>query len=61
MFLLFKKIFIGLLTGLFNGYNHTKSVSLSNQKCETQLTLINSRRNEYSQKFHYYPLSVKLD
>ena len=42
MFLLFKKIFIGLLTGLFNGSNHTKCVSLSNQKCETQLTLINS-------------------
>ena len=31
---------------------NTKYVSLSNQKCETQLTLINSHRNEYSQKFH---------
>ena len=27
----------------------------------TQPTLINLRRNEYSQKFHYYPFAVKLD
>ena len=28
-----KKVFIGLLTGLVNGSNHAKCVSLSNQKC----------------------------
>ena len=32
MFGLIKKMFIGLLTGLVNGSNHTKYVSLSNQK-----------------------------
>ena len=28
-----KRTFIGLLTGLVNGSNHTKYISLSNQKC----------------------------
>ena len=32
MFVLIKKKFIGLLTGLVNGSNHTKCVSLSNYK-----------------------------
>ena len=32
MFELITKILIGLLTGLVNGSNHTKCVSLSNQK-----------------------------
>ena len=49
MFVLIKKIFIGLLTALVNGYNHTTCVSLSNQKCMTQPTLINLHPNEYSQ------------
>ena len=40
MFGLIKKIVIGLLTGLVNGSNHTKCVSLSNQKCMIQLTLL---------------------
>ena len=29
MFRFIKKVFIGLLTGLVNGYNHTECVSLS--------------------------------
>ena len=49
MFGLIKKIFIGLLTGLVNGSNHTKGVSLNNQKYEIQPTLINLRPNQYSQ------------
>ena len=61
MFGLYKKIFIGLLTGLVNGSSHTKCVSLSNQKCMIQPTLINLHLNEYSQEFHYYPFAVKLD
>ena len=36
-------------------------MSLSNQKCMTQPTLINLYPNEYSQEFHYYPFAVKLD
>ena len=61
MFGLIKKIFIGLLTDLVNGFNHTKCVSLSNQKCMIQPTLINLHPNEYSQEFHYCPFAVKLD
>ena len=51
MFGLIKKIFIVLLTGLVNGSNHTKYVSLSNQKCNIQPTLINLHPNEHSQQF----------
>ena len=57
MFGLNKKIFIELLAGLINGSNHTKCVSLSNQKCMTQINL-SLQSNEYSQGFHYYPFSV---
>ena len=35
-----KKIFMGLLAGLVNRYNHTKCFSLSNQKCLFKRTLI---------------------
>ena len=61
MFGLIKRIFIRLLTGLVNGSNHTKCVSLSNQKCMTQTSLINSHPDEYSQQSHYYLFVVKLD
>ena len=53
MFGLIKKIFIGLLTDLVNGSNHTKCLSLSNQKCMTQPALINLHPNKCSQKFYY--------
>ena len=58
IFGLIKKIFIGLLTGLVNGSNHTKCVSLINQKCKTHPTLINLHPNEYSQEFHCYTFVV---
>ena len=61
MFGLFKKIFIGLLTGLVNASNQTNCVLLINQKCEIQTTLISFNSNEYNEEFHYYPFSVKLD
>ena len=61
MFGLIKNIFNGLLSGLVNGYNHTKCVSLINQKCQIQPTLTNLHPNEYSQEFHCYPFVVKLD
>ena len=61
MFGLIKKIIIGLLTGLVNGSNHTKCVSLSNQSCMIQPTLTNLHPNEYSQEFHYYRFTVKFD
>ena len=52
---------MGLLINIVNASNHTKCVSLSNQKCEIQPTFINLHPNEYSQEFHYYPFTVKLD
>ena len=54
-------MFIGLLTSIVNASNHTKCVSLSNQKCTTQSTLINLHPNEYSQALRYYPFAVNLD
>ena len=56
-----KIMFIVLLSSIVNASNHTKCVSLSNQKCEIQPTFINLHPNEYSQEFHYYPFTVKLD
>ena len=41
MFGIIKKMFIVLLSNILNGSNHTKYVSLSNQKCMVQSTLIN--------------------
>ena len=35
---------------IVNASNYTKYLSLSNQKCMTQSTLINSHPNEYSQE-----------
>ena len=61
MFELIKKIFIVLLSNIVNASNHAKWISLSNQKCEIQPTLLNLHPNEDSQEFHYYPFSVKLD
>ena len=52
---------IGLLTSIVSASNHTKCVSLNNQKCMTQPTLINSHPNEYSHRIHYYPFAVNLD
>ena len=45
MFVLVRKMFIELLIGLVNGSNHIKCVSLSNQKCMIQPTLINVHPN----------------
>ena len=61
MFGIIKKMFIVLLSNIVDGSNHTKRVSLRNQKCISQSTLINLHLNEYSQKFRYYPFAVKLD
>ena len=60
MFGLINEIFIRLLISIVNASNHTKCVSLSNQRCLSQHTLINLHPNEYCQEFHYYPFAVKL-
>ena len=61
MFGLIKKMFLGLLTDVVSASNHTKCVSLSNQKCGIELALINLHQNEYIQELHYYPFPFKLD
>ena len=61
MFRIIKKIFIVLLSNILIRYNHTKCLSLSNQKCMTQTFVINLHPNECSQEFHSYPFQVKLD
>ena len=61
MFKVIKKIFMGLLISIVNESNHANCVSLSNQKCMIQPTLINLHPNEYSQGFHYYLFSVNLE
>ena len=54
-------IFILVLSSIVNASKHTKCVSLSNQNCKIQTTLIYLHLNEYSQEFHYYPFAVKSD
>ena len=61
MFGFIKKIFIGLLASVVSACSHTKWVSLSNQNCMTQLTIINLHPNEYTQRLPYYPFVVNLD
>ena len=59
---LFKKIFSRLLTSVVvSASSHRKCVSLSNQICKIQPTLINLYPNEYKQELGYYPFAVKLD
>ena len=54
-------MFVVLLTSIVNTSKHTKWVSLCNQKCMSQPTLINLHPNKYSHEFYYYPFVVKLD
>ena len=61
MFGLIKETVTRLLINIVNVSNHTKCVLLSNQRCTIQPTLINLHPKEYSQEFHYYSFSVKLD
>ena len=52
----------GILTNIIvNVSNHTKCLSLSNQKCGIPPTLIIVHPNEYSQELHYNPFAVKLN
>ena len=61
MFRFIKKMFIVLLASIVNSSNHTKCVSLSNQKCDIQPTLINLHPSECNQQLHYYSFVAKLD
>ena len=50
MFEIIKTIFTVSLTRIVNASNHTKCVSLSNQKCKIQPTLINLHPYKYSRE-----------
>ena len=54
-------MFIVLLAITVNASNHTKCVSLSNQKCKIQPIIINLHPNGYNQELHSYPYVFKLD
>ena len=62
-----KQVFIGLsgfsesLASIFNASSHTKSISLNNQQCMIQTTLINLYLNEHTQGLRYYAFAVNLD
>ena len=49
MFGTIRKMFIVLVSSIINASHHTKCVSLSNQKCEIQPTLMNLHPNQCSQ------------
>ena len=53
-------MFVMLLARILSASNHAKCMSLRNQKCITQPTLINLHLNEYSQELHYYPFVFNL-
>ena len=54
-------MFIVILTGIVNASSHKICVSLSNQKCDVQPTLLNIHLNEYNQELHCDPFAIKLD
>ena len=60
MFRIIKRMFIVLVSSIVNASNYIKFVSLSNQKCEIQPTLINFHPNEFSQELDDYPFVSKL-
>ena len=63
MFGAIKKVLIVLLNSIVNASNHTKCVSLSNQKCEIQPTVINLHPNECSQDttVNYTTINLQLN
>ena len=60
MFGLIKNIFIWLLNDLVNECNHTKCMSLINQKCMIWPTFVHLHHSEYKKNFNY-SFAVKLD
>ena len=48
MFEIIKKMFVMLLTSIVSDSSHTKYISLNNQKCMPQPTLISLHPNKYS-------------
>ena len=51
--IIYKKMFVILLTSIVSFSNSAKCISLSNQKFMTQPTVINLHTNEYSQELRW--------
>ena len=55
-------MFIGsLAAGIINASKYIKCISLKNQQCLIQITLIDFHSNKYGQELHHYPFVVVLD
>ena len=54
-------MFIGLLAGIINASKNTTCISLNNQQCMTQTTLINLHPNKNSKWLRYYSFAINLD
>ena len=54
-------MFMALLTSIINVSNHTECISLNNQKCMTQPTIMNFYPNEYTQGLRYNSFDFNLD
>ena len=67
MFGRIKQVFIKFLcfnkslSSIANTRDHVKCISLNNQQCMTQSTLINLHPNKYIEGLCYYPFAVNLD
>ena len=61
MFGFFKKIYLSDYYLALLGLLATRNVSLSNQKCVTEPTIINLHPNVYTQGLCYYPFVFNLD
>ena len=61
MLRLIKQLFMGLLINIINASNHTKCISLKDQQCMIQPTLINFHANECCEGLFHCPFGVNLD
>ena len=55
------KLFLIIISCIVSASNHTKCISLRNQQCTTQATVINLHPNEYTQGLRYFSFAVNLD
>ena len=51
---------MGFSKKITNASNHAKCISLNNQQCMTQPTLINLNPHEHNQRLCSYPFAVNL-
>ena len=57
----FQEVIRLLISVAVNTSSNTKCVSLINQKCEIQRTVINLHPDKFNKELHCYPFVVKLN